>query len=92
MSCGLIVGFTDRSSLSNKKGLIVEFNHGIRKRKEKKEKSQDDCDNNTVTDKSHDTEEDIKKWKERPSPDAPEQKKEVRSRPKDKDPPMVRRR
>jgi len=91
MSCGLIVGFTDRSSLGEKKGLIVEFNHVIRKRKEK-EHSQDDCDNNTTANKSHDTEEDIKKWKERPSPDAPEQKKEVRSRPKDKDPPMVRRR
>jgi len=89
MSCGLIVGFTDRSSLNNKKGLIVEFNHVIRKRKGK-EKSQDDCDNNTTANKSYDTEEDIKKWKERPSPNA--QKKEVRSRPKDKDPPMVRRR
>ena len=91
MSCGLIVGFTDRSSLSNKKGLIVEFNHGIRKRKEKKEKSNED-DNNTTTDKSHDTEEDIKKWKDRPSPCALEQKKEQRNRSKNKDPPMVRRR
>ena len=78
MSCGLIVGFTDRRNLVDHNGLIVEFSDRssiIEKRRREREKkrasratnvgNEEEEEEEHVDEHTHDIEDDINAWKEK---------------------------